>query len=63
MRHRAALSVTEETDAIVLVVSEETGRISLACDGRFEPVTRDNLARRLVELLNTPALQDLPLAA
>jgi diadenylate cyclase len=63
MRHRAALSVTEETDAIVLVVSEETGRISLACGGRFEPVTRDNLARRLVELLNTPALQDLPLAA
>lgn len=31
-RHRAALGVAEETDAIALVVSEETGRISIACD-------------------------------
>jgi diadenylate cyclase len=63
MRHRAALCVTEETDAIALVVSEETGRISLACGGRFEPIERDDLAHRLVELLNTPSAHDLPLAA
>ena len=31
-RHRAALGVAEETDAIALVVSEETGRISIAVD-------------------------------
>ncbi len=31
-RHRAALGVAEETDSIALVVSEETGRISIACD-------------------------------
>lgn len=31
-RHRAALGVAEETDAIALIVSEETGRISIACD-------------------------------
>jgi diadenylate cyclase len=52
MRHRAALSLSEETDAIVLVVSEETGRISIACAGRFEAVPRENLARRLVDLLS-----------
>ncbi|MBE6161790.1 MAG: TIGR00159 family protein [Firmicutes bacterium] len=32
-RHRAALGIAEESDAIALVVSEETGRLSIACDG------------------------------
>jgi diadenylate cyclase len=32
-RHRAALGITEETDAVAVVVSEETGAISLAFDG------------------------------
>ena len=32
-RHRAALGVAEESDAIALIVSEETGRISIAVDG------------------------------
>lgn len=34
-RHRAALGITEETDAIALVVSEETGKISLAREGHL----------------------------
>jgi diadenylate cyclase len=35
-RHRAALGVTEQTDSVALVVSEETGAIVIARDGRLE---------------------------
>ena len=35
LRHRAAVGVTEETDAISIVVSEETGIISIAHNGRM----------------------------
>lgn len=51
MRHRAGLALSEETDAILLLVSEETGRISLAVAGRLEPVPRDQLLVRLTRLL------------
>jgi diadenylate cyclase len=52
-RHRAALGLAEETDAVVLVVSEESGRISLAVAGRMESaLDRDSLRRRLVELFS-----------
>jgi diadenylate cyclase len=53
MRHRAAMCMSEETDAILLVVSEETGRISLAIGGRLEPVSCEKLAERLAGLLNS----------
>ena len=36
LRHRAAIGVTERTDCICLLVSEETGKISLIKDGDFE---------------------------
>ena len=38
-RHRAALGITEVTDAVVVVISEETGRVAIAVDGRLNPVT------------------------
>ncbi|MFT5387594.1 MAG: diadenylate cyclase [Lysobacterales bacterium] len=51
-RHRAALGITEQTDAIVVLVSEETGEISVAADGRFIPVVnRDRLINILKNLL------------
>jgi len=51
-RHRAALGIAEETDAIALVVSEETGRMSLARAGRLEAVEdAEALRRQLGDLL------------
>jgi diadenylate cyclase len=35
-RHRAAIGLTEENDSVALVVSEETGRVSLVVDGQIE---------------------------
>lgn len=35
-RHRAALGITEQTDALALIISEETGAIAIARDGRLE---------------------------
>jgi diadenylate cyclase len=60
MRHRAALGLSEETDAVLLVVSEETGRISLAVAGRLEAVHRDHLSRRLAALVNTQSTLPFP---
>ena len=51
-RHRAAIGLTEEGDAIAVVVSEETGQISLAQDGRIERgLTPDELRDRLRTLV------------
>lgn len=51
-RHRAALGISEQSDAVVLVVSEETGVISLAIDGiLLRDFTRDSLVAKLEELL------------
>jgi diadenylate cyclase len=45
-RHRAALGISEETDAIALVVSEETGRVSVVAGGLIEAVHDGEAARR-----------------
>jgi diadenylate cyclase len=51
-RHRAAIGVSEESDAVAVVVSEETGTISLAIEGQLErSLTVDDLRARLQSLL------------
>lgn len=51
-RHRAALGISEQSDAVVLVVSEETGVISLAINGiLMRDFTRDTLVKKLQEFL------------
>ena len=51
-RHRAALGIAEETDAIALVVSEETGKISIAVDGELKyNLSLDEFRMTLVEEL------------
>lgn len=51
-RHRAAMGITELTDAVAVVVSEETGAISLASDGRIaQHLTEEQLRRRLRAIL------------
>jgi diadenylate cyclase len=52
-RHRAAMGISEQTDALVIVVSEETGAISLAEGGRFlRDLDEHELRQRLYRLLS-----------
>jgi diadenylate cyclase len=56
-RHRAAIGVTEETDAVAVIVSEETGAISFAHDGNIERfLDADTLKARLRDVLERKAL-------
>ena len=55
-RHRAALGIAEESDALALVVSEENGRLSIACDGALNyNLTLDEFRMALIEELSPKA--------
>ncbi len=52
MRHRAALGITEQSDAVAVIVSEENGNIAMAVGGVLMPnLSADELEKRLKEAL------------
>ena len=54
-RHRAGIGVSEVTDALVLIVSEETGKVSIAMNGQLvRNIDQDYLRTKLVDLGNKP---------
>ncbi|MGI9101006.1 MAG: diadenylate cyclase CdaA [Terriglobales bacterium] len=66
-RHRAGIGITEETDAVAVIVSEETGAISIAVAGHIErDITVEALRERLSELFRRyvpPTTLPTPVAA
>jgi diadenylate cyclase len=55
-RHRAAIGITETTDALSVVVSEETGDISVALHGRLTHVPDERRLKAVLEWVLEPAL-------
>ncbi|GHC52869.1 membrane protein [Roseibacillus persicicus] len=51
LRHRAAIGLSEETDAVAIVVSEETGMISIAVDGKLERFKNEAEFRERLEAI------------
>ena len=63
-RHRAALGISEQTDVLVLVVSEETGKISIVHEGKItydaDPAEIRRLARKAIEGRRAPRMAATP---
>jgi len=58
-RHRAAIGITEGTDAVAVVVSEETGAMSIAHSGRLEHCADEGEMIRLLQRYYQPVRMDL----
>ena len=58
-RHRAAIGISKESDAIVVVVSEETGKISIAKDGTLIADVKEEVLKKILikNLINEPKIQ------
>ncbi|MGN1299153.1 MAG: diadenylate cyclase CdaA [Candidatus Scatovivens sp.] len=58
-RHRAAIGISKESDALVVVVSEETGKISIAKDGTLIADVKEDVLKKILikNLINEPKIQ------
>ncbi len=54
-RHRAAIGISERTDAVAIVVSEETGQISIANNGRMVRNLDEEKLRKVLQVIYRPA--------
>ncbi len=60
-RHRAGVGISEATDSVTIIVSEETGRISLAVDGNlYRNLDEEKLKEKLMELLKLNIVEKEP---
>jgi len=58
-RHRASLGMAEQSDAVILVVSEETGAVSLAYDAKlYYDMSVSDVTRKLMELLDKGSIKN-----
>ena len=58
-RHRAAIGITEETDAVAIVVSEERGEISVTVGGKIIPnLDANTLKETLAEIIKIKKVED-----
>lgn len=56
-RHRAAIGLTEETDALVIIVSEERGTVSIVEGGTLQPTQDANQLRQQLQTILTPSAE------
>ncbi|PID60054.1 TIGR00159 family protein [candidate division KSB3 bacterium] len=62
-RHRAAIGITEETDAVVVIVSEETGSVSITVEGEITRHLSSSELKRALNNLLGPTVGSRPLKA